>query len=124
MTGRPLKWSTPVAFQKAVNAYFASCKKENKPVSKAGLAVHLNLTRMGLWKYHERKGYAEIIDFAETRIEEYLVNRVLTGAAKTIGGPIFILKTCHGYHETQKLEHDGELVVKIKKFADGSDAAK
>lgn len=120
--GRPLKWKTPEDFKKAVDSYFTYSESNKKPISKSGLAVYLKTSRRLLLNYQERKGYAEIIEFAESRIENYLVNRVLT--EKNIGGPIFILKACHGFSETQKFEHDGVLEVRITKFADGSNPPK
>lgn len=120
--GPERRWPKPADLEKDIEGYFAWAKKAERPFSKVGMAVHLKISRQGLWQYQQKPGYDKVMEYADARIEDYLVHRVLTGDSKTVGGPIFILKCHHGYHETQRIEHDGVLEVKITKFA--SDAAK
>jgi len=65
--GRPLKYKTPEALQKAVDAYF----EETGPKSVFGLAISLDMEARSLIEYQERDQFFPIITRAKDRIKRY-----------------------------------------------------
>jgi hypothetical protein len=87
--GRPLKFKNPKELQKAIDAYFARCSRENEPLTITGLALALDTTRETLMDYENRDEFSDTIKKAKLRIEQaYEFRNIKRGNA----GDIFALK--------------------------------
>lgn len=96
--GAPRKWKSVKAMQKAIDAYFESCKGEpiigddgqplmdkygnviligQKPPTVTGLALSLGFTgRQALIDYQGRPEFADTVTRAKSRCEEYAESRL------------------------------------------------
>lgn len=85
--GRPRKWTDPIAFEKAVEEYFANKKEEH---TWTGLALHLGFeSRQSLQDYKDNEGFSYPIKKALMMIENKYEKALFKGNP---GGPIFALK--------------------------------
>ena len=96
ITGRPLKLSSPEQVQKAINNYFKSCfvpKKEEtgeiskdlegnivyelrRPLTMAGLANALGISRQSLLDYRDKEGFSDTIKEARRVVEQFAEERL------------------------------------------------
>ena len=95
--GAPRKWKSVKAMQKAIDAYFESCKgtplmidgdvatdkygrpiiSDEKPPTVTGLALSLGFTgRQALIDYQGRPEFADTVTRAKSRCEEYAESRL------------------------------------------------
>lgn len=100
--GRPPKWKSEDALDKACEAYFQECIQKKEIPSKAGLRVHLDLIKERYSDY--KKKYPHPIKKAENLIEKAWVNR-LSGVAAT--GAIFYLK--NAFFEDYRDRHETDI---------------
>jgi len=125
--GRPLKFKSAAELQKKIDEYFESCfeevwtqdeegkwnpvldrhgnvlKKQVRPFTISGLAVHLGTTRRTLLDYEERDDeYSHTIKAAKQKIESFTEEQLFTNRNTT--GVIFNLKNNYGW--TDKSEVD------------------
>lgn len=99
--GRPLKYETPEALQKAVDAYFDNLK-EGQPPTVSGLALALDVDTSTLRNYEGREEFFATIKKAKQRIEEALESGLWGGS---VTGLIFNLKNNFGWKDKQEVDH-------------------
>ena len=111
--GRPLKFKTVEELQVRIEAYFASCWKEDplgmedpvmiKPFTIAGLAVFLNTSRQTLLNYEKNDKFFVTLKGAKDRIEAWAEEQLYR--SKQVAGPIFNLKNNYSQW-SDKQEHE------------------
>lgn len=132
--GKPLKFPSVKGLQKQIDQYFESCWqeiksttkagvttvkfKQYKPYTIAGLACFLDTTRETLLDYQNlesRKEYSYAIKKAKAKVHAYAEEHSF---GQHPAGAIFSLKCNFGHQETQKLEVEGNINIKLVKFKD------
>lgn len=108
--GRPPKFETPEAMQKAIDAYFADCSTGKKPPTVSGLAYELGMSTEALRNYEAKDNFLATVKRAKQRVEMTLEERLLAGGQAT--GAIFNLKNNFGWKDKTEQEHSGSLEVK------------
>ena len=115
--GRPPKYSTAKALIDAGKVFFDLCDKTRQLPEKAGLCLHLGISRDTYSEY--RKTFPDAIKAFDLYIESCWVRR-LSGQAAT--GAIFYLKNAFRDDYKDRHEHTGEdggpMVVKIVNYGD------
>jgi hypothetical protein len=105
--GRPPIYSDPAVLQRAIDAYFASCKAENQHPSITGLSLALGFScRETVDEYAKKPDFSDTIKRAKLRVENAYVNSGVQ--TKNPGFQIFILKTM-GYSDRMQVEHSGSI---------------
>lgn len=109
--GRPRKYKSPEEMQIAIDDYFITCDKENKPYLITGLALHLGFTsRVDLINY---EGYSpefhNTIKKAKSRVEAYCESKIF---ANNPAGAIFALKN-YGWRDRQELDVNADVDAQI-----------
>lgn len=132
--GRPAFFDTPEQLQKAIDAYFETCKPtllqvNGKPVldksgqpmidvnppTVSGLADFLGFaSRQSVYDYAEKKEFAYTIKKAITRIEIFAERQLFSNAKPT--GAIFWLKN-HGWKAEEIREQKIDLKGSISSFS-------
>lgn len=85
--GRPLKWTTPEALQKDIDAYFNDTPKDEWTIT--GLALALDTSRQTLLDYQEKDEFADTVKKAKMKVENgYEIDLKKHGRS----GTIFALK--------------------------------
>ena len=102
--GRPLAYKTLAELQKVTNAYFMWCEEKSMPLTMAGLARRLGLSRQALMEYSHRAAFGDAIKEARARVEEYNESQLHIGRNAT--GPIFNLKCNFGWRDN--LDENGK----------------
>lgn len=97
--GRPLKFSSVMAFGRKVDEYFQTCG--DKPTI-TGLATHLGLSRKQLIEYGNRADYGNVVKGAKSLIEAKVEERLLY-SKHSPAGLIFWLKN-QGWSDTQQID--------------------
>lgn len=94
------KYASAKALEYAVNLYFDKKLADEKPLTIAGLALSLGFTTKEALRRYEEKGedFADVIDTARTRIEEWK-NELLIEGGRNVNGIVFDLKNHHGYSD-------------------------
>lgn len=123
--GRPLKFKTAKAMQRAIDSYFELIKgvsrmedafdKEGKPYQKivwevfpepptiTGLALHLGFeSRQSILDYEKRGDFSCTVKTARLRVEHAYEKHLASGDSPT--GAIFALKN-FGWSDRQELDH-------------------
>lgn len=97
-----------------IEQYFSSCNEVRRPYTISGLARHLGLTRKTLLEYQKKYGgdYADVIEDAKTRIEEFVEACLFKPGIAT--GTIFNLKNNFGWNDKQEIEHSGDIGMKLE----------
>jgi hypothetical protein len=119
--GRPLKFQSVEDMAKQIDAYFDDCDSRTKkhvtkegtviqipnprPYTITGLAIFLHTTRDVLSDYQGRDEYAEIIQAAKLRVENFVEESLWT--PKISAGVIFNLKNNFGWKDAQAHELSG-----------------
>jgi len=100
--GRPLKYDAET-FLELVAGYFATRGQIGAP-TKAGLLLHLGISRETWREYKERDEFVDTIREAELKIEDAWNQRLLGPGAT---GPIFYLKNAFKdeYRDKQEIDH-------------------
>jgi len=137
--GRPRQWESPDEMQKAIDAYFERCDRRTRqvvvkegrnshveeladpePYTVTGLAMALDLTRQGLLNYEERPEFVDTIKRAKQRIEANTERRMLDGDGWG-PGHIFSLKNNWAWKDTQTIDHEGPVVLRVIRDGAGAD---
>jgi hypothetical protein len=107
--GRPLLFKTVEELKQAIDGYFNSCwsiengvRKQTRPYTITGLAVHLDTSRQTLINYEDRGEFFDAIKKAKDRIENYTEEQLYRTTQVT--GVIFNLK--NNYEWRDKSEQD------------------
>lgn len=97
-----------------IDEYFEVCNANKIPYTVSGLARHLGISRKTLLEYKNKYGgeYADIIEDAKTRIEEFVETCLFKKSIAT--GVIFNLKNNFGWSDKQEVEHSGDVNVKLE----------
>lgn len=105
--GRPLKFKTPEEMQEKIDAYFADCVANEKPVSITGLALALDCYRETLTNYQERDEFFDTVKKAKLKVENFYEERLTLPNAT---GVIFALKN-FDWSDKQETVHSGGFTV-------------
>lgn len=120
--GRPLKFKSNKELQARIDAYFESCKREEKPYTVSGLAYFLDVDRKTLCNYGEKDEFFHTIKKAKARIEAFNEESLYTN--RNTAGVIFNLKNNFGWKDKNDINVAGNETViadKLKEvFGDGS----
>lgn len=100
---RTPKYKDEKTLKKAINAYFG--KRRIYAPNKAGLCLHLGVSRDTYSEYRER--YPDAIKSADLRIEDWWVDRL---AGTTPTGAIFYLK--NAFHQDYKDRHENDTTIR------------
>lgn len=109
--GQPLKFETPDALKKVLDAYFKETPFEQWTMTGLALAAGSKKT---LQNYQAKPEYTEIVDHARLRVENSYEVSLRT---KACTGAIFALKNM-GWSDKQEIETDGKLEIVITNYAD------
>lgn len=111
------KFATADELRYVVDEYFDIKAATNSPFTISGLARHLGVTRATLLNYEKKYAgteYAEIIEDAKVRIEEFVEECLFRNKVPTTG-VIFNLKNNFSWKEKQEIDCSGEMkVVKLE----------
>jgi len=105
--GRPPMYEDPSELEAKFNDYFERQEREKRPLTIAGLCLAAGFSsRQTLHNYEERPEFMDVVKKARLRVEEYLSERLLSGAQGSAVGAIFTLKNIapefrKDRHETQ-----------------------
>lgn len=118
------KYTSAKALEHAVNLYFDKKFAEEKPLTIAGLALSLGFTTKEALRRYEEKGedFADVIETARTRIEEWK-NELLLEGGRATNGIIFDLKNHHGYSdriEQKTVVETGDSLTQLLSALQGS----
>jgi hypothetical protein len=128
--GRPLKYETVEALDRAINAYFDMCDPhtqrrvvdcginekgetiwrerevmtEQRPYTISGLANALGVTRQTLLNYADREEFFDSIDRAKSRCEEYAEQQLFEGNAN--GAKFNLINNYRGKHQDWSDKHE------------------
>lgn len=102
--GRPPKYDSLESLLDGINKFFALCEKTRQLPEKAGLCVHLGISRETYSQY--KKQFPDAIRFANNYIESNWVRR-LGGASAT--GAIFYLK--NAFRDNYKDKYDSDVTL-------------
>lgn len=103
--GRPPIFETPEEMQTAVDTFFETRKKEEKPCTIMGLALALGMCRDTLHEYSKNGKFSDIVKNARNLIVDNVEDMLFSG--KPAAGPIFWLKNNAGYVDKQEIAHTG-----------------
>lgn len=97
------RYRTAEAMEAVINEYFVRKDFQEKPYTMAGLALSLGFKSAAALKTYEQRGedFADVIEIARTRVEEWK-NELLLEGGKQTNGVIFDLKNNHGW--TDRME--------------------
>lgn len=112
--GKNRKYKNAEEMRVLVEEYFNICNQNKIPYTMSGLARHLGLSRKTLLEYKKKYGgeYADVIEEAKTRIEEFVETCLFKKSIAT--GVIFNLKNNFGWSDKQEVEHSGDVNVKLE----------
>lgn len=100
--GRPRKWTDPIEFEGAVNAYFAHCTAAGELPVIAELCYFLGFhDKQSLDNYQNYEGFSLTVKAARLRIEA-AKNKALFNRNYPSAGVIFDLKNNHGWTDKQE----------------------
>jgi hypothetical protein len=111
--GRPRKYETVEELEYVIDGYFATCLSNDIHPTITGLALALDLDRMGLIRYQGRPEFSDAIKRAKARVENYIEQTLLEGRATA--GAIFNLKNNFGWIDEKQHQVSGELGVRSVK---------
>ena len=97
--GQPKKWESKEKLQEDIKGYFDYCEEKERPMTIAGLAAHLGVSRQTIYNYSYKDEYFDIIKKAYDKIMAYLEEELMI---KGSAGQIFIAKQ-YGYTDRQEL---------------------
>lgn len=105
--GKPPIFKSVKAMESAIDAYFAECADQERPLTITGLAMALGMTTETLRAYGKKDEYSATVKRAKQFVERFLEERLLSGANAT--GPIFNLKNNFGWKDKVEQEHSGTI---------------
>lgn len=107
---RTPKYKTEKALSDAIDEYFDKCEEQQgKAPNKAGLCIHLDISRETYNQYRTR--YPDAIKTADDLIEDWWVDRL---AGTTPTGAIFYLK--NAFHSDYKDRHENDNTHRFDKL--------
>lgn len=114
MAGRPRAFATVAELQQGIDAYFAECAADERPLTAARLGLHLGvctetLRRYGSGEYEDE--FCGPIKKALQTIEADKAEKAATGKYNTTFA-IFDLKNNHGWKDQQHVTSDGKQEVR------------
>lgn len=116
-TGRPRMFQDAESVHATIDAYFATAEQKHTTPTVAGLCRALECTRQTLLNYEDYNDAGPIVDAikrARQRVEEATVSLLLQPKSGVHpAGPIFVLKNCHGYQDTQVVQHQGGVLLGV-----------
>lgn len=98
--GRPKKFKTARAMQRAVDKYFKECEQTGANVKLTSLARAIGLTPQSLINYGARDEFAEVVQDARLRVEEVYEERNIERGRP---GDMFALQQ---FGWNQKIKHE------------------
>lgn len=92
------RYQTAELMEDAIEVYFDFVEENDRPPTMAGLALALGFKSTRTLRNYQQRGedYAEVIEVAQTRIEDWK-NTLLLKSEKQVHGIIFDLKNNHGW---------------------------
>ena len=114
--GQPPKWKSAAQLQKLIDEYYAICESKEKPMTIAGLGVHLGVNRQTIYNYSYKDDFFDTIQKARDKILAYYEEQaIVRGSA----GTIFLMKN-YGYTDRTEigLDSNKEAVEAIKAMGD------
>lgn len=102
--GRPPKWVAPSLMQKAIDAFFAECEAQKRPITITGLALALDLTRQGLNEYEKKAEFSDTIRKAKLRVTKFYEEKLTLAHAS---GSMFALTNLDRDHWKNRQTHEG-----------------
>ena len=112
MSGRPLKYESVEAMQKAIDKYFDECDENEKPYTVSGLAYALGTNRQTLLNYEDKEEFVDTIKTAKAKIERFNEELLYSKDVSTTG-VIFNLKNNYNWKDKQEIEADVKSDVTI-----------
>src|SRR3989338_768070 len=100
--GRPLKFKTSEALERAISEYFDGCEKSGKPLTMSGLAVGLGVNRQTLLNYSKDEEFFGTIKRAKALCERYAEEFLFSG--KHVAGAIFNLKNNYSWKDKNEAD--------------------
>jgi len=118
--GRPAKYNHNTLRQKVME-YRDAQLDEERPLTWAGLAAYLGITRQGLDLYRQGKvldktkassAIVGVLEYYQTLMEADKESKLQSKEYAT-SGIVFALKNQHGWTDTQHVEHTGQAPIQI-----------
>lgn len=112
--GRPLKFPSPINFEKQINEYLDYCVENKQPLTVSGMCLYLGTTRETLSDYRNKPEYADSIKRAKLTIAHYVETGLLTGRINPIAS-IFHLTNLDpdNWKQKQEVSHSGSIALGI-----------
>lgn len=98
--GQPQKWQTKEQLQADIDKYFNDCKVTHRPLTIAGLASALGVSRTTIYNYGYKDEFFNTIKSARDKVMAYIEEQAIV---RGNSGVIFLMKN-YGY--TDKRETD------------------
>lgn len=117
--GRPPMFATPQKLQEKVDDYFAVIDHEERPMTFAGLAGHLDCDPQTLARYAMLAEFSPVLQNAYRRIKTSMEERMLTHKGNP-AGLIFLAKN-YGYKDTQEIKHTHQSINSVLGTVVGED---
>lgn len=101
--GRPLLFKSPEELEAKINAYFAECKEQGRPLTVSGLAYSLDIDRRTLVNYSNKDEFFPTIRKARAMVELSLEEKLVSSNGM-VTGMIFNLKNNFGWMDKQEID--------------------
>mgnify|MGYP001558032215 CR=1 FL=1 len=101
--GRPRKFNTNKELEVRIDDYLAICKEKKEIPNKAGLCLHLGMTRQSYSRYKDLEIFSDTIKKGELKIENAWIQR-LSGVSPV--GAIFYMKNAFREDYKDRTETD------------------
>lgn len=106
--GRPRKYAKAEEVQRLIDAYFADCEKNKRPLTVTGLADALDMDRHQLLDYGSKEEFHHAISRAKRKIHIWTESTLYSESFK---GAQFSLKNNFGWKDKTEVEHSGEMTL-------------
>ena len=106
--GRPIAFNSPEEMQEKIDAYFAECKEEDRPLTMSGLAYALDVDRKTIVNYEKKHKYFRTVQRARQRVELYSEEQLFRNQG-TVNGVKFSLTNNFGWEDKQTKNHTGDV---------------
>jgi len=113
--GRPLRFSSSIALEEAVNQFFAVCAEKELVPTLTGLALHLGVHITTIMNYEKKDAFLPVIAKARAIIEDGIVQKLFRKDVNT-AGVIFYLINMNANHwkNISRNEIDKRSVEKVE----------
>ena len=92
--------------KEAIDNYFITCDKEEKPYGIVALALHLGIARKTLLEYQEKKEFRNTIEMAKQRVEAYVEEKLLLGTGNGSNLQFYMKNNAPAWKDKQTIEHN------------------